>query len=189
MSFDSADRLLNNPVAIRALAHPVRLALLDLVGRDGPMTSSDAARRLDISQALASHHMRQLAKYGFVEPAEPTNGRDRPWRVTATSWRTDPEQPAAGDVLEQVMAEQAVANLLDWQQRRDADWQEITGVNDSLLYLTRDELAELSDAIQGLLVPLAERRKVGDHAARPDDAVPVQVTVLVSLPRPTESGN
>jgi len=94
MSFESGDprtqpRLLDNPVAIRALAHPVRLALIGLVGREGPTTSAEAARELGISQALASHHMRQLAKYGFLEPAAEHNGRDRPWQVTAvaTSWR------------------------------------------------------------------------------------------------------
>src|ERR1700722_855750 len=116
MSFESGGRkprmqLLDNPVAIRAIAHPVRLALIGLIGREGPTTSAAAARELGISQALASHHMRQLAKYGFLEPAEQRNGRDRPWQgtgVTTSSQGTgsEPESAAAADVLEQLLAGQ-----------------------------------------------------------------------------------
>ncbi|HEX3648519.1 MAG TPA: helix-turn-helix domain-containing protein [Pseudonocardiaceae bacterium] len=188
-------RLLDNPLAMRAVAHPVRLDLLGIVGRDGPVTSAAAARQLGISQALASHHMRQLAKYGFVEPAEATNGRDRPWQATAesTSWTAahdDPGRAAAHDVLEQVLAERALANLLSWQERRDDDWRDHTGVSHSLIYLTKDELAELTDALWALVEPLVERRRLGGRkAARPADAVPVDLTFLISVLQPTEAGN
>src|SRR3954462_15706126 len=116
-------RLLNDPLAIRAMAHPVRLDLQSLPGREGPMTAADAARRLGISQALASHHLRQLAKYEFVEPAPGKDNRERPWRLVATSRsgreaaRT-PEGAAAADVLEQLIAERALESLAQWQQQR-----------------------------------------------------------------------
>ena len=200
MSFESASgkhrtRLLDNPVAIRAIAHPVRLALIGLIGREGPTTSAEAARELGISQALASHHMRQLAKYGFLEPAEQRNARDRPWQVTAvtTSWQgtgREPESAAAADVLEQLLAEQAVTNLLDWQQRRggeDPRWRDATGASTHRMYLTLAELTELSDAIEALVTPLVQRRQPGD--ARPTDAVPVELATLISVLRPTTSGN
>jgi DNA-binding transcriptional ArsR family regulator len=202
MSFESSSdsrgpRLLDNPLVIRALAHPVRLDLYNLVGRDGPMTSSEAARDLGISQALASHHMRQLAKYGFVEPAAARNGRDRPWKVTATSatWRgagADPQRAEAADVLEQLLAEQSVANLLDWLRRRgdeDPKWRDVTGVDANLIYLTHEELTGLHDAIQALVTPLVDRRRIGDPVSRPADAVPVELTVLTSVLRHTPSGN
>src|SRR6266704_347145 len=70
----------------RALAHPLRLKLHTLVGREGSVTAAQAARELGISQALASHHLRQLAKYGFIERADAGDERERPWRVTATSY-------------------------------------------------------------------------------------------------------
>src|SRR5690348_18430043 len=60
-------RLLDDPLSIRALAHPLRLELQSIVGRSGKITAADAARELGISHALASHHLRPLAKYGFVE--------------------------------------------------------------------------------------------------------------------------
>jgi predicted ArsR family transcriptional regulator len=200
MSFESRGpraqpRLLDNPVAIRALAHPVRLTLISLVGREGPTTSAEAARELGISQALASHHMRQLAKYGFLEPAPQHNGRDRPWQVTAvaTSWRGaggDSQSAEAADVLEQLLAERAMTRLLDWQQRREQEdprWRDATGVSTHLMYLTQAELTELNDAIEALVTPLARRRQAGQ--ARPADAVPVDLTTLVSVLPTTSSGN
>src|SRR4051812_24603936 len=60
-------RLLDDPLAIRALAHPLRLDLMKIIARLGQATTADAAREMGISHGLASHHLRQLAKYGFLE--------------------------------------------------------------------------------------------------------------------------
>ena len=65
---------------MRALAHPVRVALLELLSRDGPMTATQAGEVLDESPANISFHLRTLAKYGFVEEAPGGTGRQRPWR-------------------------------------------------------------------------------------------------------------
>jgi len=185
-------RILDDPVAIRALAHPLRLKLRTLIGRQGPMTAAQAARELGISQALASHHLRQLAKYGFVEPADGGNNRDRPWRITHTSMSLPRGAPnLAGDLLEQVVAERAVEHLVDWHQHRDdydPRWREHSGVGQSLVYLTVEEYAELHRALDALINPLVERRRLGDVAARPPDARPVDLT-LISVPvPPTASG-
>lgn len=189
-------RLYDDPLAIRALAHPTRLALYLLVGRDAPVTAADAGRQLGISQALASHHLRQLARYGFVEPAAPGDGRERPWQTTSTSFDTgsaadDPELAAATGVLDELLAEQAVANVIDWNTRSagwDPKWRDVTGTTVNTLYLTYDELRELTAALHALIGPLAARRPLGDAAARPPDAVPVALTqVLTPLP-PTASG-
>ena len=192
----SRPRLYDDPLAIRALAHPTRLALYLLVGRDGPVTAADAGRQLGISQALASHHLRQLAKYGFVEPAAPGDGRERPWQTTSTSFGTDsvagdPELAAASGVLDEMVAEQAVANVIDWNTRStdwDQKWLDVTGASVDTLYLTYDELRELTEALRALLGPLAERRPLGDAAARPADAVPIALTQVITPLPPTASG-
>src|SRR3954452_6083637 len=105
-----------DPLALRALAHPLRLKLQTLVAREGSLTAADAARQLGISHALASHHLRQLAKYGLVDPAGAPDGRAHPWRVTATSMefpQVDPEARAPTDFIERHAAEQAVSQLVD----------------------------------------------------------------------------
>ena len=53
---------------MRALAHPLRLRLLELLGAEGAFTASEAARRLDETPANVSWHLRTLAEVR-VRPA------------------------------------------------------------------------------------------------------------------------
>ena len=195
MSLESG-RVIGDPLALRALAHPLRLRLHALVGREGAITAAEAARQLGISQALASHHLRQLAKYGYVEPAEAGDNRERPWRVTSTSNRFDPavddtEAWEAAEALQRHLIGRMAAHLEDWQQRRaeaDPGWSEHTGVSQSLVYLTLDEMAELHRKWEELINPLVSRRPIGDPAKRPADAIPIDVTLVAVPLRPTSTG-
>ena len=190
-------RLLDDPLSIRALAHPLRLELQSIVGRSGKITAADAARELGISHALASHHLRQLAKYGFVEQVEGADARERPWRVVHTSYSAEgiderPGGAAALTVLEQVTAERAVEDLIDWHQRRDdwsEGWRKHTGVGRSTLYLTERELVQLTGAMEALLADYVEQRPLDDIASRPEGSVPVEFTLMVVPRKPTAEGN
>ena len=209
MSLESADtpdeqkrpgqrrRLLDDPLSIRALAHPLRLELQSIVGRSGKITAADAARELGISHALASHHLRQLAKYGFVEQVQGADARERPWRVVHTSYSAEGIDERAGGaaalaVLEQVTAERAVEDLMDWHERR-ADWSEAwrshTGVGRSTLYLTEEEVIDLTGAMEALLAPYVEQRPLDDIASRPEGSVPVEFTLMVFPRKSTAEGN
>src|ERR1700736_5177120 len=86
---------LTDPRALRAVAHPVRLQLVGLLRREGPLTATQAAERLRQSPASCSFHLRQLAKHGLVEEAGGGRGRERPWRATAmfTSWPNVADTP------------------------------------------------------------------------------------------------
>lgn len=183
-----------DPLAMRALAHPLRLQLHALVAREGTLTAADAARQLNISHGLASHHLRQLAKYGFIEPAEAADKKQHPWRVTATNLdlqRTEPEARASADVLDRYAAEKAAQQLAGWQDRRnreDSAWGPIAGVRESILYLNPDELAQVLQAWMDIVVPLAARRPIGHAEQRPDDAVPVNLTLVTVPLERTEQG-
>jgi DNA-binding transcriptional ArsR family regulator len=179
-------RVLDDPLAIRALAHPLRMDLLSVISRLGKATTAEAAREIGISHGLASHHLHQLAKYGFVEQVAGKDHRERPWRRTATSYRwPDTQRPpaatAAADLLEQAIAERVLADFLDWQQRRvrwPAEWLGPSGIGTSTIYLTLAEFTELSAAIEGLILPYVEARVIDDVAARPAGSVPVGITVF-----------
>ena len=102
MSWDNNTRdwELSDPRALRALAHPTRLAIRELLLREGSLTATQASRLLGESTASTSYHLRQLAKYGFIEPAEGGRGRERPWRATESSQRwsgVSPDAEVAGD--------------------------------------------------------------------------------------------
>jgi DNA-binding MarR family transcriptional regulator len=183
-------RLLDDPVAIRALAHPLRHSIMSIIGRLGRATTADAARELGISHGLASHHLRQLAKYGFVQQSPGKDNRERPWRLTATSmsWRDSvatAEGAAAAAVFEEVLAERAAANLRSWLRRRadwPAGWREHTGVSQSTVYLTLPELAGLETAIEALIKRYVDERPLDDVASRPQGSVPVDIYQIVTVP-------
>lgn len=177
------ERLLNDPLTIRALAHPLRLDLLAVIGRSGQATTADAARELGISHGLASHHLRQLAKYGFIQQVVGKDNRERPWRPTENSYRwpdshADPEATAATSVLEQVIAERVLDGFLRWQQQREdwsAQWLDGSGLATTTVYLTAEELAEITREFEMMVRRYSDARPIGDAAARPADSMPVDL--------------
>jgi DNA-binding transcriptional ArsR family regulator len=186
-------RLLDDPVAIRALAHPLRLELMSITGHAGQITTADAARELGISHGLASHHLRQLAKYGFVRQVGGKDRRERPWRLTYTSmsWRETvvrPDVDTAAQVYEEVLAERAVAGLRSWLRRRGswpAPWRQHTGLGQSTVYLTLPELAELELAMEALITRYVDERPLDDVGSRPAGSVPVDITQIITIRRET----
>lgn len=167
---------LTDPRALRAVAHPIRLSLLGLLRREGPLTATQAAEAIGESPASCSFHLRQLAKYGLVEEAGGGRGRERPWRATAmsTTWpgaARSPELAAATELLTTVIAERYFEHVMTWlESRRDEPqaWQESELFGDTALYLTAAELAELDRAVQELVEPYLDR--TAKRQLRPDDA-------------------
>jgi predicted transcriptional regulator len=67
--------------ALRGLAHPIRLQLLALLADEGQLTSTRAGALTGETVANCSFHLRQLAKYGFVEATAGDDRRHHPWRL------------------------------------------------------------------------------------------------------------
>jgi predicted ArsR family transcriptional regulator len=184
---------LTDPRTLRGLAHPVRLALIGLLRRVGPLTATEAGERIGESPASCSFHLRQLAKYGLVVEAGGGRGRRRPWRATAhsTSWPSvpsDPEQSAAATQLGAVVAGRYHAATIDYLERRraePAEWQRAGGLGDTFLFLTAAELAQLSDELDALLAPYAAR--VREPGLRPQGARHVTF-IQVAIPEGPEEG-
>lgn len=189
-------RLLDDPRSMRALAHPLRLELQSIVGREGRITTADAARELGISHGLASHHLHQLAKYGFVEQVGGADNRERPWRLVSTSISMEgldekPGGAAAVAVYEQVAAERALEGFLDWQERRaswPAGWRRSSGFGRSTVYLTESELAGVVKALERVLAEYIAARPLDDLESRPAGSVPVDLSLFVVPREPTSSG-
>lgn len=187
-------RVLDDPVVLRAFAHPLRLRLHRLLLREGRCSAAYAARELGMSQALASHHLHQLAKYGFAEQVEGRDRRERPWQPLSpsTTWLgadTTDEGASAADALEQTLVRHVVASFMDWQGRRrepeQAEWHDVAGLDTSLLYLSAPEAATLVDEIAALCAPYISRR---DRDHRRNELTPVELTVLAVPLAKTSSG-
>src|SRR3954469_17336674 len=117
---------LTDPRALRAVAHTVRLELIGLLRREGPLTATAAGALIGESPANCSFHLRQLAKYGLVEEAGGGRGRERPWRATAisTEWTAgggDGESDAAETALARVVLERYCEAALEWLDRRGSE--------------------------------------------------------------------
>jgi Helix-turn-helix domain len=78
------DRGTPDPKALRALAHPLRWQLLDLLGSEGTATATRCAAVLGESVASCSYHLGMLAKYGYIEEMPGRTGREKPWRLAST---------------------------------------------------------------------------------------------------------
>ncbi|WP_031172519.1 ArsR/SmtB family transcription factor [Streptosporangium roseum] len=70
-----------------ALTDPTRRALLEELGRAGPATVTDLARRLPISRQAIAKHLGQLAEAGLISVGEPA-GRRHPYRLEPAAIRT-----------------------------------------------------------------------------------------------------
>src|SRR4051794_27598211 len=156
---------LTDPRAMRAYAHPVRLALIGLLRRHGPLTATQAAARLGESSGTTSFHLRQLAKYGFCEAAAGGRGREKPWQATAlfTSWDTaldDPERTEAERALNTVVLQLYVDQITRWLAERPDDppeWQWAAGFGDVSVPMTPAELEKLRGDVEALVRPYLPR--------------------------------
>jgi predicted ArsR family transcriptional regulator len=180
---------LTEPKAMRALAHPTRLALLGLLRQEGPLTATEAAARVGESSASCSFHLRQLAKYGFVEDAGGGAGRQRPWRATAaqTSWddaADDPEQALAAQALSEVVASrygERIAALVAARPSLPRAWRAASSFADAQTWLTAAELDALTDELEELVLRHADRAR--DPALRPPGSRRVSLLTF-ALPHP-----
>lgn len=188
---------LTDPKALRAYAHPTRMALAGLLRREGPLTATRAAELTGESVASCSYHLRILAKYGLVEEAEPGGpGREKPWRATAqfTDWPGYSEDPAVAEAAQSLtlaVAENYFHRMARAQEARGElprEWQEAERFTDSTLYLTPQELAELGERIDALVREYTGRAT--DPALRPAGArrVPYLQIAFVEPEPPRDPG-
>ncbi|ROS79116.1 transcriptional regulator [Cellulomonas sp. PhB143] len=166
-------RDVTDPRELRALAHPLRFALIDLL-QEGPLTATQCAERLGESPASCSYHLRQLARYGHVRPAGGGQGRERPWRVREEGIRWDESSPsgrAAGRALGDAVDE---FRFESWRRYRAGDaaepqeWRRAAGSTDIVAWLTPVELNELEQTLYDFFARFRDRAE--DAGARPDTA-------------------
>jgi DNA-binding transcriptional ArsR family regulator len=187
-------RELTDAREMRALAHPVRVALLELLGRDGPMTATQAGEALGESPANASFHLRTLAKYGFVEEAPGGTGRQRPWRRVAQKhawgYGEDPATTAAAEGLSRFFEQRVEERRHVWNTTRASyprEWQDAAIAFSSITYLTAEELDALGEEIVAIIDRYSDR--VADRSQRPEGALPVALWATGHPIEPTPAGN
>jgi DNA-binding transcriptional ArsR family regulator len=165
------------PEELKALAHPLRMAMYDYLSEHGSATASQLGRHLGESSGQTSYHLRQLEKHGFIEddPAH-ERGRDRWWRAVGYSidgrdMLRDPRTAdAAQALLQGVIADRAKV-LQRWLSVGDTPEWEDAALNDSSTSdLTLEEFRGVVLAVQkiidGAVKNAKERKAAGDTEGR-----------------------
>ena len=186
-------REITDAQTMRALSHPVRIALIEVLSLEGPLTATEVGEIIGESPTTCSFHLRQLAKYGFVEEAGGGKGRARPWRMTSIgqriSSRGDPEAELAAGALMRLIRERQLDRYRTWLETKASyprEWREAADESEFVFYLTVEELKQLNDELVALLGPRALAR-LTDPSQRPPGSVPVEMLVFsypLALPEP-----
>ena len=179
---------LTDPRALRALAHPIRLKLVGLLRTQGPLTATQAGQLL--GQVPASCLV-SPAPAGQVRAGR--GGTRRPWPRAALAGHRPFHQLVGGGrrrrddgrrpMLSSVVAERYAEQLLDWLAERPdqpLEWQQAAMFGDLALYVTAQELRELSERLHAVLEPYLPRTVDPDQ--RPDGS---RLVTFIQLAFPT----
>lgn len=155
--------------ALKALAHPLRVQILDTLTTYGPATASGLAERLGESSGATSYHLRQLEKHGFVrELGDRGKGRERWWERVPGPIAINPIDYAPES------AERAASQLVlsEWQRTRQRlledfltrgeevlsrRWLEVSQVNSANVPLTPEQTAELGRRVGVIIREYVDR--------------------------------
>jgi DNA-binding transcriptional ArsR family regulator len=178
---------LTDPRMMRALAHPLRIAILELFAVQETLTATQVSEALGESPANCAFHLRTLGKYGVIQEAGGGRGRERPWKEVSstirvsTSGLNDKQAELAATALGQVALDRWLSRIKNAFSKRDwpAEWEDGSEAHESVVYLTPAEMVRISEDIRVLFHPYLSRRK--DPSLRPSGALPVEFDVFAFL--------
>ena len=162
---------IKDAAVLKAVAHPVRRRLLDVLRVDGPAMPSVLARVTGQAVANVSHHLRVLAEAGLIEEAPDLarNRKEHWWRMPdrSISWKladftADAADLAAADAAMAIGLQRQVELISTWlgsPASREEPWGAAAFSTDGFLRLSPAELAEMGAEIQAV---------VGRYAGRPE---------------------
>ena len=163
--------VLRDPKAMRAMAHPVRLQVWEILRDDGPLTATELGERIGESPTNTAFHLRTLGKYGFVQEAEKGKGRARPWRSVPGGLMVREEEPdgearRAAAAMVGALRAMLFRQIERWAAERAGypkKWQAGGFEMEFRGTLTAPELARVGKQINEVLAPY--RRSAGDAPA------------------------
>ena len=165
--------VINDPKAIRALAHPARLRAIEaLFGNGEALTATQLADLEGISPSAMSYHLRSLERFGIVRRDEDAvDGRERPWRRAGASLHVSPSGPGnarassnATDVLIATAMERDRERLSAAQQRAGREGEalpldRVLRYLRSSLLVTPEEASALVAKFDELVEPFLEENR------------------------------
>jgi len=154
--------------ALRALAHPLRVRIYDIVSQYGPQTASSLAHMTGESTGATSYHLRALAKHGLIKEAEGRgNARERWWeRPRGSVTFGSPEglkTPAGRAATQVVMTEfftrrhqqlmEYIADGIAHPEREDTG----AAITTATAHLSEEQMGELVGRMQAVIDEYVEK--------------------------------
>lgn len=155
--------------ALRALAHPLRVQIFDLLTQLGPQTASSLAELMGESSGSTSYHLRALAKHGIIQEVSGRGtARERWWERPAGGLSlTNPEAmktPAGLAATQVVMSEflnRRHQQLMEYVARGlksdPEEWQKGAMIATAHARLTVAQAEELTTQLQMLIDETVEK--------------------------------
>lgn len=184
------NRVVPDPTALKALAHPVRLRMLGMLRVDGPATATQLAVRLGLNSGATSYHLRQLAQYGFIAEVPHASRRDRWWRASH-ELTSVPASETEGEALDLDLAfNQAVLSLQVSQMQQaleeyaelPAQWRKASTASDIIVPMTAAQAEALTKRLTDIILEAMRAAPPLGEPTSPD-MVPFSV-MLHAFPYP-----
>jgi DNA-binding transcriptional ArsR family regulator len=149
-------------VTLKALAHPLRVQIFDILSIYGSFTASGLAERLGESSGATSYHLRQLEKHGLVREVEGKGtSRERWWERTPGAINigspdatdTPAGRSAATTIFRQIRynEERLLTEFVDRaMDELPKEWQDGSAIATMNSRLTADQLREFSLEVMAL---------------------------------------
>ena len=163
------DIQIDDPGALKALAHPARLAVVDELYQGLERTASELAELTGLTASAMSYHLRALERWGIVERGdEREDGRERPWRAAGRTLSLDPEtiSSAAADVVAATTLQHLRGLFRRWAAAEPGEpkaWRDVTGMSRGYLWLTEEEAEELAADLRGVMKKHTSDRDAEHH--------------------------
>jgi DNA-binding transcriptional ArsR family regulator len=168
LDFMTMRRLEMDAPALKALAHPMRVQILQILRMQNRASVTSLARELGETTGATSYHLRQLARHGFVEefdagePGEKRAGRQQRWwrmavdqvHMTGFDFLADEDtREAAGFLLREYHAERSrrLANWFATATRWPKAWQRASSDLDAGLELNPAQTRALADELAAVV--------------------------------------
>jgi DNA-binding transcriptional ArsR family regulator len=149
--------------SLKALAHPLRVRIVDELSTFGAHTASGLAEKLGESSGATSYHLRQLEKHNFVREVEGKGtARERWWErvpgainLEGPALRDSPAGKAASKLVLNEWTDSRERRFREFVDRGDDelthDWMEATTISLANVSVTSAQLKEISEALQHVI--------------------------------------
>ena len=155
--------------ALKALAHPLRVRIYDLLSERGPQTASSLAALIGETSGATSYHLRALASHDLIrEVPDRGTARERWWErpkgrgdMPGPTEAMSPSSRAAAQIVTTEFLRLRHQTLMEYINRPESEqpdgWKDAGLVMTSMLDVTPEQMAELKQELTAVVDAAVER--------------------------------